>query len=87
MPHTLVMHQYTAARTTNKKINTVHTVFGWPVNCAVTGCLLTTLWSNHEKTTQIALACAMSIGALAPTLAQAELSYNVGIVSGIPPNP
>ena len=36
-----------------------------------------------KKTTQIALACAMSIGALAPTLAQAELSYNVGIVSTI----
>jgi uncharacterized protein (TIGR02001 family) len=36
-----------------------------------------------KKTTQIALACALSIGALAPTLAQAELSYNVGIVSTI----
>lgn len=36
-----------------------------------------------KKTTQIALACALSIGALAPTLAQAELSYNVGILSSI----
>jgi uncharacterized protein (TIGR02001 family) len=34
-----------------------------------------------KKTTQIALACALSIGALAPTLAQAELSYNIGVVS------
>lgn len=36
-----------------------------------------------KKTTQIALACALSIGALAPTLAQAELTYNVGILSTI----
>jgi uncharacterized protein (TIGR02001 family) len=36
-----------------------------------------------KKTTQIALACALSIGALAPTLAQAELTYNVGVISTI----
>jgi len=30
-----------------------------------------------KKTTQIALACAMSIGALAPTLAQAESPRNL----------
>lgn len=36
-----------------------------------------------KKTTQIALACALSIGALVPTLAQAELSYNVGVISTI----
>jgi uncharacterized protein (TIGR02001 family) len=36
-----------------------------------------------KKITQTALACALSIGALAPTLAQAEISYNVGLVSTI----
>ena len=34
-----------------------------------------------KKTTQIALACALSIGAAAPALAQAEISYNIGVVS------
>jgi uncharacterized protein (TIGR02001 family) len=34
-----------------------------------------------KKTTQIALACALSIGAAAPALAQAEVSYNIGVVS------
>ncbi len=34
-----------------------------------------------KKTAQIALACAWSIGAAAPALAQAEVSYNLGIVS------
>jgi hypothetical protein len=34
-----------------------------------------------KKTTQIALACALSIGAAAPALAQAEVSYNIGFVS------
>ena len=36
-----------------------------------------------KKFTPIALACVLSIGALAPTLAQAELAYNVGLVSAI----
>lgn len=36
-----------------------------------------------KKTTQITLACALCMGALAPTLAQAELSYNVGVISTI----
>lgn len=34
-----------------------------------------------KKTTQIALACALSIGAAAPALAQTEVSYNIGVVS------
>jgi len=34
-----------------------------------------------KKTVQIALACALSIGAVAPALAQAEVSYNIGVVS------
>jgi hypothetical protein len=34
-----------------------------------------------KKTTQIALDCALSIGAAAPALAQAEMSYNIGVVS------
>ena len=34
-----------------------------------------------KKTTQIALVCALSIGAAAPALAQAEVSYNIGFVS------
>jgi len=34
-----------------------------------------------KKTTRIALACALSIGAAAPALAQADVSYNIGIVS------
>ena len=36
-----------------------------------------------KKTTQIDLACALSVGALAPTLSQAELSYNLGVISTI----
>jgi uncharacterized protein (TIGR02001 family) len=34
-----------------------------------------------KKTTQIALACALSIGAAAPAFAQTEVSYNIGVVS------
>ena len=34
-----------------------------------------------KKTAQIALACALSIGAATPALAQAEVAYNIGVVS------
>lgn len=34
-----------------------------------------------KKITSIAMACAISIGALVPALAQAEVSYNIGLVS------